>query len=134
MDNCVFCKIVQGQVPAYQVWEDKDYLAFLTISPHQKGHTLLIPKNHTDYLFDLEEQEISEIFLKSKPLALALKKAFIPKTGKVGVVVAGMGVPHVHIHLIPMDSEEDLNFQSAKHNLKPEEFEQSLNKIKQSLP
>lgn len=133
MSNCIFCGIVKGEIPSYKVWEDEEFLAFLTISPHQRGHTLLIPKSHTDYVFDLEDQDLSKLILKAKPLAKALKQAFVPRTGKVGVVFAGMGVPHVHMHLIPMDSEKDLDFDNARNNVKPEEFEENLKKIKEAL-
>lgn len=133
MNNCIFCEIVKGNIPSYKVWEDENYLAFLTISPNKPGHTLLIPKKHTNYIFDLEDSVLGELFIKAKPLAHALRKAFIPKTGKVGIVVAGMGVPHVHVHLIPMDSEKDLSFDNAKDNVKAEEFEEDLRKIKEQL-
>ncbi len=133
MDNCVFCNIVSGKIPCYQVWEDEKYLAFLTISPHQRGHTLLIPKKHTDYLFDLDDSDIAEIVVRAKPIASALKQAFMPKTGKIGLMVAGMGVPHVHLHLIPMDSEKDLSFSSACHNVDEHEFEENLKKAKEFI-
>lgn len=129
MDNCIFCNIVEGRTSCYKVWEDEQFLAFLTISPHQTGHTLVIPKKHTNYIFDMEDPEYQKLWERCKPLADKLKAAFKPKTGKVGIVVAGMGVPHVHIHLIPMDSEDDLSFSSAKHNLKAEDFEETLRKI-----
>lgn len=130
MDNCIFCNIINGKIPCYKVWENEDFLAFLTISPHHEGHTLVIPKKHTNYIFDLENDEYLKLWEKCKPLAEKLKRAFKPKTGKVGVVVAGMGVPHVHVHLIPMDNESDLEFSSAKHNVKAEEFEEALEKIR----
>lgn len=133
MDKCIFCDIVQEKIPSYRVWENEHFLAFLTISPHQPGHTLLIPKKHTDYLFDLPDAELSELILAAKPLAVALKKAFTPRTGKVGLVVAGMGVPHVHLHLVPMDSEKDLSFTSAKHDVPASEFERNLTKIQDTL-
>src|SRR2546428_12687661 len=117
MDNCVFCRIIKGEIPSYKVWEDAKFYAFLTIAPHTKGHTLLIPKKHTDYLFDLEDSELSELILASKPLAQALKQAFNPKTGKVGLSVVGVEVPHVHLHLIPLDSQFDMNTDKAKHDV-----------------
>lgn len=129
MKNCIFCEIINGNIPCYKVWEDKDFLAFLTISPHRQGHTLVIPKKHTNYIFDMDNSEYLELWQKCQPIAVKLKAALQPKTGKVGVVVAGQGVPHVHVHLIPMDSETDLEFSSAKHNIKAAEFEQALSKI-----
>jgi histidine triad (HIT) family protein len=131
MDNCIFCNIVEGKIPSYKVWEDEEFLAFLTISPHHEGHTLVIPKKHTNYIFEMDESEYLRLWNSCKPLSDKLKKAFKPKTGKVGVVVAGMGVPHVHIHLIPMDSEKDLDSSSVNHNTKSEEFNEALRKIKE---
>ena len=131
--NCIFCNIVEETIPSYKVWEDEQFLAFLSIAPQQRGHTLLIPKIHTDYVFDLSDQDLSQLVLKAKPLAKALKLALKPATGKVGVVFAGMGVAHVHMHLIPMDSEKDLNFSNARSDVKAEEFEENLKKIKEVL-
>ncbi len=129
MENCIFCKIVKREIPSYRVWEDADYLAFFSITPHQEGHTLLIPKRHEDYFFDLEDAEISSIMTRAKPIAKKLKEVFKPKSGKVGLILAGMGVHHVHIHLIPMDSEDDLDFKKAEHNITAEDFEMTLQKI-----
>lgn len=133
MENCIFCQIVQGKIPAAKVFEDENFLAFLTISPHQPGHTLIIPKKHIPYIFDMEDTELKDIIVFCKPIAKAIKNVFRPKTGKVGVMVAGMGVPHVHIHLIPMESEADLNFENAKHNIPFEEIEANAEKIKEEL-
>lgn len=133
MDNCIFCEIVKGNISHYKIWEDENFLAFLTISPQQRGHTLLIPKKHTDYVFDLSDDNLSGLILAAKPIAKALKKSMKPKTGKVGVMFAGMGVPHVHMHLIPMDSEKDLSFDSAAHNVAPRVFEEYVKKIQRAL-
>lgn len=133
MENCVFCKIIQKKLPCYKVWENDEFLAFLSIAPINPGHTLVIPKQHLDYFFDLEEEILSQIMIVSKLVARALKKAFHPKTGKVGVMIAGGGVAHAHVHLIPMDNEYDLTFERQKHNVSPEEFEKNLQKIKENL-
>jgi histidine triad (HIT) family protein len=131
MENCIFCKIVKGELPKYQVWEDDKYLAFLSIAPHHTGHTLLIPKRHQDYFFDLEDSEISEMMLAAKKISRRLKQVFKPKSGKIGLMLAGRGVPHVHIHLIPLDEESDLQFSNARHDVPQEEFEEILSKIGQ---
>lgn len=132
MENCIFCKIVKGELPMYKVWEDENYLAFLNITPTHDGHTLLIPKRHEDYFFDLNDTELSELTLKAKPIAKKLKEVFKPRSGKVGMVLAGMGVPHVHVHLIPMDSEQDLNFNNKKTNVSKDYFEAVVAKIRES--
>lgn len=132
MDSCIFCKIVKGELPSYKVWEDDQALAFLTIRPHKKGHLLLIPKLHEDYFFDLEDETIKDLVVKAKPLAHALKKAFRPRTGKVSMVLMGMGVPHVHIHLIPLDSERDVSVDSA-YDASKEELEAAKEEIKAAL-
>ena len=123
----IFTKIVQGEIPAYKVAENDHYLAFLDISPVAKGHTLVIPKKEVDYLFDLDDQIYSGLQLFAKKVATGLKKAVPCK--KVGVLVLGLEVPHAHIHLIPMQNENDvLNF-SKKLKLSKEEFEALRDKI-----
>lgn len=112
--DCIFCKIVSGDIPSFKVSENDDYLAFLSIAPIKSGHTLVIPKKHSEYIFDMEETEMADLVKFSKPVAKKLENALEPKTGKVGVMVAGLEVAHTHIHLIPMDSEGDLNFGNAK--------------------
>src|SRR3989338_5211430 len=113
MENCIFCKIVNGEIPSYKVWEDKNNLAFLSIAPIMPGHTLLIPKKHSEYLFDMEDEQLADLIKAGKPVAQKLKTAMNPKTGKIGIMVAGLEVPHTHIHLIPMYSEGDLTFANA---------------------
>jgi len=132
MNNCIFCKIIKGEVPAAKVWEDENYLAFLTIKPINPGHTLVIPKKHTEYFFDLEDQELADLMVTTKPIAKAIAKAFPPATGKVGVMIAGMGVPHVHVHLVPMNTERDLDFNKAK-GMPFEEIQKNASKIHQYL-
>ena len=122
----IFTKIVQGEIPAYKVAEDENFLAFLDIFPVAKGHTLVIPKKEVDYLFDLDDNTYSGLHLFAKKVAAGLKKA-IP-CEKVGVLVLGLEVPHAHIHLIPMKTEADvLNF-SKKIKFSSEEF-QNITKL-----
>lgn len=128
MDNCIFCKIIKGKILSYKVAEDEEFYAFLSIAPINPGHTLVIPKKHTTYIFDTEEKILSKILIFSKPIAKKLEKAIQPKTGKIGIMVAGLEVPHTHIHLIPMDKEGDLTFSRAKQ-ASPEDLKTTLNKI-----
>ncbi len=117
----IFSKIVNGEIPAYKVAEDENYLAFLDIFPAAKGHTLVIPKKEVDYIFDLEDDLYVGLQAFAKKVAVGLKKA-IP-CQKVGVLVLGLEVPHAHIHLIPMQNESDLLNFSKKLKFTPEEFQ-----------
>jgi|SRR3989344_7878250 len=110
--NCIFCKIVKGEIPAVKILEDKRYLAFLDINPINLGHAVLIPKKHTDYLFDLSDAEYSELMLKAKHLAKLLKSKLAPK--RIGVIIEGFLIPHIHIHLVPINKGADLSFANAK--------------------
>lgn len=116
----LFTKIVNGEIPAWKVAEDENYLAFLDISPVAKGHTLVIPKREVDYLFDLEDESYVGLQLFAKKVALGLQKA-IPCL-KVGVMVLGLEVPHAHIHLVPMQTEADLLNFSKKLSFTKEEM------------
>ena len=116
----IFTKIVNGEIPSYKVAEDKNYLAFLDIFPLALGHILVIPKNETDYLFDLDDESYSGLMSFSKRVAIALKKAIPCK--KVGIAVLGLEVPHAHIHLVPLNRESDINFSKPKLSLSAEEF------------
>lgn len=127
----IFTKIANGEIPAYKVAEDENFLAFLDISPVAKGHTLVISKKEVDYLFDLDDELYAGLQLFAKKVAAGLKKA-IPCV-KVGVLVLGLEVPHAHIHLIPMQSEADvLNF-SKKLSLSQKEFEEIKEKIAKEI-
>ncbi len=116
----IFTKIVNGEIPAYKVAEDENYLAFLDIFPVAKGHVLVISKKEVDYLFDLEDELFTGLQLFAKKVAVGLKKA-IP-CEKVGVLVLGLEVPHAHIHLVPMQNEGDLLNFSDKKKFTPDEF------------
>jgi histidine triad (HIT) family protein len=127
----IFSKIVNGEIPAYKVAEDENYLAFLDIFPVAKGHTLVIPKKEVDYLFDLDDELYAGLQLFAKKVAIGLKKA-IP-CQKVGILVLGLEVPHAHIHLIPMQNEADvLNF-SKKQKFTPEEFQKTKELISENI-
>ena len=128
MENCVFCKIIRGEIPSAKVWEDENNFAFLSIAPIMPGHTLIIPKKHVDYIFDMDDEALANLINASKPIASKLKKALKPKTGRIGIMVAGLEVPHTHVHLIPMDSQYDLSFSNAK-SAGPDELKTVLEKI-----
>ncbi|WP_462280553.1 HIT family protein [Salinivirga cyanobacteriivorans] len=116
----IFSKIVKGDIPSHKVYEDDKFLAFLDIAPLKKGHTLVIPKRAEDYLFDLDDSELAEMMIVSKKVAKAIKKVF--PCEKVGVAVLGLEVPHAHIHLVPLESEQDINFANPKLQLSQEEM------------
>ena len=127
----IFSRIVNGEIPCYKIAEDKDYLAFLDIQPLTKGHTLVIPKQETDYLFDLDDTLLAGMMVFSKRIANAIGRAIPCK--KVGVAVLGLEVPHAHIHLVPMDSMEDVNFRNPKLKFTPEEFREIAANIIKNL-
>ena len=118
----IFSKIVNGEIPAYKVAENEKFLAFLDVNPLVKGHVLVIPKTEVDYIFDLEDDVYLGLQAFAKKVALGIKKA-IP-CQRVGVAVMGLEVPHAHIHLVPMNSMQDLNFSRQKLKLTEDEFKQ----------
>ncbi len=126
MTNCTFCKIVKGEIPAVKIWENEKYFAFLDMNPINAGHTLLIPKKHSDYLFEIDDKEYSELMLKAKFLAKLLKNKLNSK--RVGIIVEGFLIPHVHIHLVPLNKGGNLSFEKAKPMSKEE-----LNKIAEGI-
>jgi Diadenosine tetraphosphate (Ap4A) hydrolase and other HIT family hydrolases len=111
----IFSKIVAGEIPSYKVAEDDRFFAFLDINPLVKGHTLVIPKREIDYLFDLEDEELSAMNLFAKSVAKAIEKAIPCK--RIGVAVMGLEVPHAHIHLIPINKESDMIISNPKQKL-----------------
>ena len=127
----IFTKIVRGEIPCYKIAEDDNYFAFLDINPLKAGHTLVIPKTETDYIFDLNDSDLSGLILFSKKVAMAIEKA-IP-CARIGVAVIGLEVPHVHIHLVPMDSMDDINFKNPKLKFTSEEFTRIAKKIADRL-
>ena len=116
----IFSRIVKGEIPSYKVAEDEYYYAFFYINPLVKGHTLVIPKREVDYIFDLTDEELAGLVLFAKKVAKKIGESIECK--KVGMTVMGLEVPHAHIHLIPMNSEKDMNFSNKKLELTPEEF------------
>lgn len=127
----IFSRIVAGEIPCYKVAEDDKFFAFLDINPMVKGHTLVIPKQEVDYIFDLSDNDLAAIQVFAKKVALAIGKAFPCK--KVGQAVLGLEVPHAHIHLIPMQSEADMLFSNPKLKLSPDEFTEIASKISAAM-
>lgn len=118
--SSVFSKIVNGEIPCYKIAENEAFLAFLDITPLRKGHTLVIPKKETDYIFDIDDEHLAEFILFAKVVANKIKAAIPCK--KVGMTVIGLEVPHAHIHLIPMHSIADMDFSQSKLVLDAEEM------------
>ena len=123
----IFSRIINGEIPCYKIAENDKFFAFLDINPVQKGHTLVVPKKEVDYIFDIDDNDIQEMMLFAKQVAVKIKEA-IPCT-KVGVAVIGLEVPHAHIHLVPMQNEGDLDFKRPKLQLEKEEFLEIQKKI-----
>lgn len=126
----IFSRIVAGEIPCYKVAENDKFFAFLDINPLVKGHTLVIPKQEVDYIFDLSDEDLAQMQVFAKKVATAIKEAF--PCLKVGQAVIGLEVPHAHIHLIPIQKESDMLFSNPKHKLSPEEFKEIAEKL-QSL-
>lgn len=123
----IFSKIAAGEIPSYKCAEDDNFYAFLDISPVAKGHTLVIPRRGVDYIFDMEDDELAAFQVFAKKVAAALKRAFPCR--KVAQVVLGLEVPHAHIHLIPINSEADVDFHKEKLKLSEDEFRAISSKI-----
>ena len=125
--STVFTKIVQGEIPSYKLAEDDRFYAFLDINPLAKGHALVIPKQETDYLFDLPPALLGDLFQFAQRVAGAIRRSVPCK--RIGVVVLGLEVPHAHIHLVPLNSESDVDFRKPKLKLLPEEMTALAGKI-----
>ena len=123
----IFSKIAAGEIPSYKCAENEEFYAFLDINPLVKGHTLVIPRREVDYIFDMEDDELARFEVFAKKVAVAIKNAF--PCLKVGQAVLGLEVPHAHIHLIPMQSEKDMNFANPKLSLPAEEMQAIAAKI-----
>jgi histidine triad (HIT) family protein len=123
----VFTKIIKGEIPCYKIAENDDYFSFLDINPLRAGHTLIVPKKETDYIFDLDDVYLSGMILFSKKIAVAIKSVI--SCNRIGVVILGLEVPHAHIHLVPMDTMEDINFKNPKLKFTVEEFKDIAAKI-----
>ena len=119
----IFSKIVRNEISSYKVYENENFLAFLDINPLKKGHTLVIPKIEVDYIFDLKSKEYQELWNFAKLVAKGMKRVI--KCERISIVVMGLEVPHAHIHLIPLDSMQDIDFSQPKLNLSSDQ----MNKI-----
>jgi histidine triad (HIT) family protein len=129
--SSIFSKIVAGDIPAYKVAESNDFLAFLDIAPLAEGHLLVIPKKEVDNLFDLDDETYTGLMIFAKIIATAMKKA-IP-CNRIGVTVIGLEVPHAHIHLIPINGVNDMNFTRPKLNFTAGQFQAIADKIREKL-
>ena len=117
----IFSKIIAGEIPCYKIAENEKFFAFLDIFPLVKGHVLVVPKIETDQFFDLSADYLAEILLFSRPIAKAIERAF--ECNRCGISVVGLEVPHSHLHLVPINSADDLNFTRQKLTLGPEDFD-----------
>ena len=117
----LFSKIIQGEIPSYKIAENENFYAFLDINPMVEGHTLVVPKQETDYIFDLEDTLLSEMVVFAKKIAWGIQKAVACK--RVGMMVIGLEVPHAHIHLIPIQKESDMSLANSRVELSKKQFE-----------
>lgn len=124
----IFSKIISGEIPCHTIDENDQFLAFLDIMPLKEGHTLVIPKTEIDYIFDIDDETLAQMMVFAKSVAKKVKAGFPCK--RVGVAVIGLEVPHAHIHLIPINSMNDMNFMNAKLSLTQEELSECANKIR----
>jgi len=131
MANSLFTKIIKGEIPCYKIDENEDFFAFLDISPLSIGHTLVIPKQETDYIFSLDDELYKGLFLYAKKIAQAIEKVVDCK--RIGIAVIGLEVPHAHIHLVPMNVMSDIDFKKSKLKLSNQEFEEIAKKIQKAL-
>jgi len=127
----IFTRIIKGEIPCYMIAEDENYFAFLDINPLKAGHTLVVPRQETDYIFDLSDKQVAGMFVFAKKISAAIREAF--PCNRIGIAVLGLEVPHAHIHLVPMDSMEDINFKNPKLKFSPEEFRDIAAKISSKL-
>ena len=123
----IFTRIIKGEIPCYKIAEDERFFAFLDINPVMKGHTLVIPKRETDYLFSLDDEELAAMMVFAKKVAKAIEKAVPCK--RIGVAVIGLEVPHAHIHLIPITQEGDMDFKKEHVHMTTEEFVDTQRRI-----
>ena len=124
----IFTRIINGEIPCYKVAEDENYFAFLDINPLTKGHTLVVPKQEVDYIFDLDDQTLAGMMVFAKKVAKKIGTKI--ECNRVAVVVLGLEVPHAHIHLVPIQSENDVDFHREKLKLAPEEFEKIASELR----
>jgi|TARA_B110000914_G_scaffold140545_1_gene123042 histidine triad (HIT) family protein len=129
--SSIFTKIVNNEIPSFKVYEDDSFLAFLDAFPLAFGHVLVIPKNDTDYIFDLESEEYLSLWSLSKKIAKAMDKVIVCE--RIGVAVIGLEVPHAHIHLVPINGVSDINFEKPKKEFSKQKMQEIANKIKLAL-
>lgn len=127
----IFSKIIAGEIPSYKVAENEEFFAFLDINPVNWGHTLVVPKQETDYIFDIDDDQLGRMMMFAKKVATGIKKATDCK--KVGVAVIGLEVPHAHIHLVPMQKEGDMNFSNKISNPDSHKMEQLAKAISENI-
>ncbi len=127
----IFSKIIAGEIPSYKIAENDDFFAFLDVFPLREGHVLVVPKKETDNLFDLPEEYLAKLLLFAQPIAKAIERSF--SCNRCGISVVGLEVPHAHVHLIPINTESDMNFRNEKLVLSKEEFEALAATIRTAL-
>ena len=127
----IFSRIINGEIPCYKIAENDQFFAFLDINPLSKGHTLVVPKHETDYIFNIDDEELGQMMVFAKQVAKAIEKAIPCK--RIGVAVIGLEVPHAHIHLVPITCEGDLDFKKEHLKLSQEEFLDIQRKIAAEL-
>jgi histidine triad (HIT) family protein len=127
----IFTKIINGEIPSYKVAEDENYYAFLDINPIAKAHTLVVPKKEIDYIFDLDDKTLGGLAIFAKRVAKAIEKSVECK--RIGLVVLGLEVAHTHIHLVPLNSESDIDFKKNKLQLSAEEFSEIAQTIQKNF-
>lgn len=131
MEDSIFTKIINGELPSYKIAENKDFIAFLDLMPLRRGHTLVVPKAQVDYIYDLSDNMLSELMVFSKVVAKKIESKI--KCTRIGIAVIGLEVPHVHIHLIPIDSVSDMDFNQKKLNFSKEEMQDIVHLINQTV-
>ncbi|HPT20677.1 MAG TPA: HIT family protein [Bacteroidales bacterium] len=127
----IFTRIIKGEIPCYKIAEDEKFFAFLDINPLRAGHTLVVPKKEVDYFFDLDDKQLSEMIIFAKKVASAIKSEY--PCNRIGLSVLGLDVPHAHIHLVPLDTMEDINFRKEKMKFTPEEFREIADRISRKV-
>jgi histidine triad (HIT) family protein len=127
----IFTKIINSEIPSYKIAEDENYYAFLDINPIAKAHTLVVPKKEVDYIFDIDDDTLGGLIIFAKRVSKAIEKSVDCK--RIGVVVLGLEVPHAHIHLVPLNSESDVDFKKPKLQLSAEEFKEIAENIRKNL-
>jgi histidine triad (HIT) family protein len=125
--STIFSKIIKGEIPCYKIAENEEFIAFLDIQPLKKAHTLIVPKQETEYIFDIDDTQLARMIVFAKKIAKSIKLAFPCK--KIGVAVLGLEVPHAHIHLVPIDKEADIRFSNPRLTFTSEEYNDIATRI-----